>query len=103
MVAPEIVSMEEKEDAAACLIANAGVLCGGGRLGEQKSWAGRTNWSDQEPALIFREGCVFDDAEAESLGKESEGFVVIAHQQRDASERLAHGRKLSHEPLLVRA
>jgi hypothetical protein len=37
------------------------------------------------------------------LGKESEGFVVMAHQQRDASERLAHGRKLSHEPLLVRA
>lgn len=55
IVAPEIVRVEEQENAATGLIANRTSLLGCGSAGQEKSGAVGVRRSDDEPALIVAE------------------------------------------------
>ena len=64
VVAPEVVGMEEEEDAAAALMADRTSLLGCGGFGEQEAGATGVGRRDEEPALVIAEGRIFDDAES---------------------------------------
>jgi len=64
VIAPEVVGVEEEEDAAAGLIADGEGLLGRVGLGEEKRGAARIGRSDEEPTFVAREGSVLEEVEA---------------------------------------
>lgn len=91
IVAPEVVGMEEEEDAASGLVADARGLLGRGGAGEQQVGSGGAGGSDEDPALAVAHIGVFEEPEAEDVGVVGEGFVVVADDESDVSEGLGHG------------
>jgi len=92
VVAPEVVGVEEEEDAAAGLGADAGFLLRGGGAGEEEAGFGGAGRGDDDPAFgLLGDRGVFDEGEAEFADEEGEGFVVVADDEGDEAEGLFHG------------
>jgi hypothetical protein len=86
VVAGEVVGVKEEDDTAAGLIADRGLLLGGGALGEEdgggvRGCAGR---ADDDPALVLL-GLrrVLDQGEAELAYVEGERLVIVADEDSD--------------------
>jgi len=91
VVTPEIVSVEEEENAARGLVADLLELFGSGGPGEEQTGTLRTGRSDNEPAFVCGKRRVFYDAETEGFREEGKGLVVVADEESDVSEPLRHG------------
>ena len=91
VVAPEVVGVEEEEDAASGLIADAGGLFGCGGAGEEEVGPGGAGRSNEDPALTGAHVGVFEEVEAEDVGVVGDGFVVVANDKGDVGEGLGHG------------
>jgi len=81
VIAPEVVGVEEEEDAAAGLVADGEGLFGSVGFREEKGGAAGIGRSDQEPALVAGEWSVLKKLEAEFLGVELESFIVVADDE----------------------
>ena len=81
VIAPEVVGVEEKEDAAARLVADSEGLLRRVGFGEEERGASGIGRSDEEPAFVAGEGSVLEEVEAEFFGVELQGFVVIANNE----------------------
>ncbi len=96
VVAPEVVGVEKEEYAAAGLIADGEGLLRSCGFCQEKSGAVGTGRSDEEPALVAGERSVLKQAEAEFLGEELDGFIVIANNESQVRDGLGHGSGLWH-------
>jgi hypothetical protein len=90
VVAPEVVSVQEEEYAAAGLVSDACDLFRSGRLREEDARRLGTGGRYENPALICTQIRVFDDMESEDIGVEGDGLVVVANHDRDVCEVLRH-------------
>jgi hypothetical protein len=96
VVGQELVGVKKDKHAAAGLVANGEGLCGSGGFGEEESGAAGIRRSDENPTLVIGEGNVLEQLEAEFLGVEGEGFVVIADDDGQVRDGLGHGFRLWH-------
>jgi hypothetical protein len=81
VIAPKVIGVEEEEDSAAGLVPNGEGLLRSCGFGEEKSSAAGTGRSDEEPSFVVGEWSVLEEVEAEFLGVELEGFVVVPYEQ----------------------
>jgi hypothetical protein len=81
VIAPEVVGVEEEENAAAGLIADGEGLLGRVGFCEEKGGAAGIGRGDEEPAFVAGERSVLEELEAEFLGVELQGFVVISDDE----------------------
>src|ERR1700739_3858140 len=96
VITVEVIGVEEEEDAAAGLVTDVSGLFGSGGLGEEQGGTGGAGrGGDEGPRFGIGEGGGFVDVEAEGLGEEGEGFVVVADEEGDVSDGLRHGWGLS--------
>ncbi|MNE57109.1 hypothetical protein D3C80_1520570 [compost metagenome] len=95
VIAPKIVGLEEQEDPATALPADGGLLLGGRGPRQQQRRPGGASGGDPHPALAglarLVERVVFQQGEAEPLGEEGDGLVVVGHQQGQGAKVLRHG------------
>ena len=91
VIAPEVVGVEEEEDTAPGLVADAGGLLGCSSTGEEQIGSGGAGGSDKDPAFAGAHVGVFEEAEAEDVGVVGDGFVVVADNEGDVGEGLGHG------------
>ncbi len=96
MVSPEIVAVKKKENSACALVAHLLQLFGCVGLRKEEAGSARSGRSHDKPSFVGGEWRVFDHAEAQRFGEEGEGFVVVADEEGDVSERLRHEQRLSH-------
>jgi hypothetical protein len=91
-VAPEIIGVEEEEYAPARLVADTrGLRIADPACEQQPGAAGRAGRLDDDPALVlFGHEAVLDEPESQLADVERERLVVVAHHERDESERLFH-------------
>src|SRR5829696_4410547 len=91
MVSPEVVRLEEEEDATSRLIADESLLLRRCRAREQERRAGRTGRSDHDPALVLcRLMRVLHDGEVELLRVERHRLVIVGDDERDVGDALLH-------------
>src|SRR5262249_55572665 len=91
VVGPEIIRMEEQEDASAGLVAHLRKLLVRGSLGEQDTRLGRAWRGHQNPSLLPIERLVRNQREAELAGEIADRLVIVADEKSHVSDMLAHG------------
>jgi hypothetical protein len=91
VVAPEVVSVQEEEYAAAGLVSDACDLFRSGRLCEEDARRVGTGGRYEDPALTCTQIRVFEEMESENIGVEGDGLIVVANHDRDVCEVLRHG------------
>ena len=96
VIAPEVVGVEEEEDAAAGLVADGEGLFVSVGFGEEKCGAAGIGRSDEEPAFVAGKRSVLEEVEAEFLRVEPESFVIVADNEGQVSNGLRHDSGLWH-------
>src|SRR5581483_12357892 len=90
-IAGKIVGVQEETDAAAVLVADAGVLLWRRSFRQQQVKRGISRRSDAHPALALSKIAVFQQREIQRTRVPGDRLVVIAHQQRDLRNASFHG------------
>jgi hypothetical protein len=91
IVAPKIVRLQKKKDAAASLITNARGLFVAHGSGQKQTGLPLPGRRDHHPALVLLgHGSVLNESEPERTNIEGDRFVVVAHHQRDETDGLIH-------------
>ena len=90
VVPPEILRLEEQEHPSARLAADRGLLLRRGGLAEHEARSRRAGGPDPDPALAAPHGNILQHAEAQRLGEEGDGPVVVVHDQHDVGDSLLH-------------
>jgi len=93
VVAPEIVRLKAKKDAATGLVPGTGALLGSCRASEKKPASRRVWWPDDDPAFPRAHVRVFQERKAQFLREELDRFVVLADEKSYLRNRL-HGKRL---------
>jgi hypothetical protein len=90
VIAPEVVGVKEEKYVAGGLIADLFELFRSGGAGEDNVGSLRAGRRDENPAMAGGKRGVFYHSKAEGFGEEGEGFLIIANEKRNVSERLRH-------------
>lgn len=96
IVSPEIVGVEEEENAPTGLVSDGSFLFGGGGLSEKEGGTTPATRSDNHPAFVAARS-VFDQFELKRICEEGNGFIIVADEVRDEDKSLfndnSNGRK----------